>query len=1092
MLPPSPPELSNTDLVQFVESHRPYLEDGIYHVDVTHTLDTGKENGTESFSAKQAQFYVKGERFTLPQALIHAVYPSPGASGIYDHVLPHVILNRSSLPWERTPLNAEEPDAYSPSWMALLVFSEDELSKIKAHSLPVDALANQTTSFGAGLRTEPGQHGSDIVNVIDVPMEILRNVLPRYDDLPGLAHVRRVSAAVSDDLSGGLTIRPAEGMEDATTADTAPPAAKGIETAHIIANRLPPCDTVCTVHLVSLEDRFVQPKKPNSWTRVAREIKDTLLVDLLRQAKAKRDEDGVLGYDLTLREGRKPRLKKVDDRDMAESDDGDTISAASLLQADQVDNMCKALLGDNLDLLKLLPEKRDFQRLTDAQGKHIGLFEISVRNRGWKPQDLKPKDVAHLADYLPDASPSVPVELTCTGPNQATGKVETAISAWVVSAALRKLKLHRERVITGLNAIRKTISLSSEPTNIVEYLSDRSQIKPKLAALEAADTSPELRRLVAAFAGSGLTVPLVANGIMFEAKVSAKGQGIAVTLFSRAHRMTARIRALRDEPEFDDASPASDVPARLVTLKSWSFYNKGEQRGFERELLDLNPVLGTDPDAPRDDLMTYEAASGAFHMPVPPALPDATPAQKIAQARARAMIADGAVVLRHRLRGGEQTLSWYRGPFVNAGFRPPPLPLPASAADALIIYDKPTGMFDTSYAAAWELGRLIALEDNEFALALVHWKKNHARTLAHLRQRIDEDFLPLVRSTGPSAIPKRIQSGFASLSRLEPVPFNYLVPDEKMLPVDSIRFFDVDPMWLEALRDGAFSVGRVLSQDNLEESDRSQQIKKPIRLSGCLLRSQVVGDWPLMRIDGFTKGSAKRPSTKLTLERFSKLGRSLSLCLFSDPARAGGRVDAVDIHLPAEVLHFGLEVSSEPSSPTDRANGPSLIKQLRDPNTGLDLCAWRGNADNHPDHARFEVDVGGLEILMQLGVGPSIISALQAQHGRLFDTISEICSAAGLDPNLPINTARTLGTLLAKVVRPLGPVDQVIHTIPFRPNAASRVLDVTGLMSQVATHLAPAYPRGHRFSVADFALQMLDLPPLVRFERLASEGKGPA
>ena len=58
---------------------------------------------------------------------------------------------------------------------------------------------------------------------------------------------------------------------------------------------------------------------------------------------------------------------------------------------------------------------------------------------------------------------------------------------------------------------------------------------------------------------------------------------------------------------------------------------------------------------------------------------------------------------------------------------------------------------------------------------------------------------------------------FANLAMLEGVPFNYLVPDERMLPPESIRFFHVDQDWIDALIDGAFSIGRAtVSGQSLE------------------------------------------------------------------------------------------------------------------------------------------------------------------------------------------------------------------------------------------------------------------------------------
>lgn len=49
---------------------------------------------------------------------------------------------------------------------------------------------------------------------------------------------------------------------------------------------------------------------------------------------------------------------------------------------------------------------------------------------------------------------------------------------------------------------------------------------------------------------------------------------------------------------------------------------------------------------------------------------------------------------------------------------------------------------------------------------------------------------------------------------LEGAPFRYLTPSEEMLPNESIRFFHVDRNWLDALVDGAISVGRLGSRES--------------------------------------------------------------------------------------------------------------------------------------------------------------------------------------------------------------------------------------------------------------------------------------
>ena len=62
-------------------------------------------------------------------------------------------------------------------------------------------------------------------------------------------------------------------------------------------------------------------------------------------------------------------------------------------------------------------------------------------------------------------------------------------------------------------------------------------------------------------------------------------------------------------------------------------------------------------------------------------------------------------------------------------------------------------------------------------------------------------------------VPTPIVDWLGRLHTLIGVPFGYLVPDEEMLPPESIRFFRLDDAWVEALIDGAFSLGRDLTLD---------------------------------------------------------------------------------------------------------------------------------------------------------------------------------------------------------------------------------------------------------------------------------------
>lgn len=79
----------------------------------------------------------------------------------------------------------------------------------------------------------------------------------------------------------------------------------------------------------------------------------------------------------------------------------------------------------------------------------------------------------------------------------------------------------------------------------------------------------------------------------------------------------------------------------------------------------------------------------------------------------------GYTAFDHAIRHGEKTVSWYRGPLVPLSYhQPKQIQRLITSTDELLRYDPEIGMFDVSYASAWQLGRLLALQNQGFALAL--------------------------------------------------------------------------------------------------------------------------------------------------------------------------------------------------------------------------------------------------------------------------------------------------------------------------------------------------------------------------------------
>jgi hypothetical protein len=81
----------------------------------------------------------------------------------------------------------------------------------------------------------------------------------------------------------------------------------------------------------------------------------------------------------------------------------------------------------------------------------------------------------------------------------------------------------------------------------------------------------------------------------------------------------------------------------------------------------------------------------------------------------------GYTTLQLSMNNGEQTNCWYRGPMVAA-----PTVRETSInytnADQAIRYDQKSGLFDMSYAAAWQIGRLLALSDATYAKQYYNWR----------------------------------------------------------------------------------------------------------------------------------------------------------------------------------------------------------------------------------------------------------------------------------------------------------------------------------------------------------------------------------
>jgi hypothetical protein len=202
-------------------------------------------------------------------------------------------------------------------------------------------------------------------------------------------------------------------------------------------------------------------------------------------------------------------------------------------------------------------------------------------------------------------------------------------------------------------------------------------------------------------------------------------------------------------------------------------------------------------------------------------------------------------------------------------------------------------------------------------------------------------------------LPPYLESFLAHLRLLVGVPFEYLVPDDRLLPPESIRFFYLDRSWADRLVDGAAAVGQIGSREEahyqarglvlaqlLDQSERmvralqrgtsfaaakaaSDAIEEQAQtVTGFVLRSSAVKGWPHMDVraydqpvaEPYTPADPQVAAHQLRLLRLEILAPSVMIALFE------GEPQMVVLEEPHHGVQFGVR------------QGPSgLTVPLRDP-----------------------------------------------------------------------------------------------------------------------------------------------------------------
>lgn len=202
-----------------------------------------------------------------------------------------------------------------------------------------------------------------------------------------------------------------------------------------------------------------------------------------------------------------------------------------------------------------------------------------------------------------------------------------------------------------------------------------------------------------------------------------------------------------------------------------------------------------------------------------------------------------------------------------------------------------------------------------------------------------------VATDEPEAImPPYMESFLSHVRLLVGVPSEFLIPDPRFLPDESIRFFYLDRSWADRLVDGAVTVGKIGTREQAhhqahsvpmnQQLDLSERIVRSLQLgrfgnfedlksnndkdktsadviTGFLLRSAAVSGWPHIDVRAYSvdipeKLNPANPEVaakQLTTLRLELLSPSVMLALFQ------GIPQLVYLEEPHHMVQFGVNTN---------------------------------------------------------------------------------------------------------------------------------------------------------------------------------------
>lgn len=272
----------------------------------------------------------------------------------------------------------------------------------------------------------------------------------------------------------------------------------------------------------------------------------------------------------------------------------------------------------------------------------------------------------------------------------------------------------------------------------------------------------------------------------------------------------------------------------------------------------------------------------------------------------------GKVPLEHQLKGGGKMVSWYQGPFVSRKYTfdfkifngvsgDDYLP---DHADRLLLFNEETKMYDMTYASAWQLGRLMIMNDHKVLQELKKWKYDISLNRLVEEQNRTTHLLRLSTDDSVYRLPAVLSDYVAGFLKFENFPLYYLFPHNEISTGESCTYFKIDNSWLLAFLYGIFSTGPKLEKELfrnyvLGNAAISAVFNEETESYGIALQSQIIRNWPhlIIGLDG-----------KFDFKFITGINSSLRLYVTDE------NFDEIQMYLKNENAHFAVDYSGTAGS----------------------------------------------------------------------------------------------------------------------------------------------------------------------------------